>query len=216
MKENNTKEKKKSNIIIRMLLRIIGVIALIPIALFSIVLACDIAISSDASGHIYSNIKEIPHNKHCIVLGTTPYRKGYKNGNPYFYYRMDAAAELYKQGKTDHIIVSGDSSKNYDEPSMMRRALMKRGVPKRAITRDTKGQGTLESMKQAKEHFGLEKFTVVSQQFQNERAIFIANHYGLNVTGYNAKDINVEKGYRVYFREKLARIKVFIEILTGR
>lgn len=200
----------------RIILRTISLVAIIPIAIFSIVVACDIAISHYASDNIHTKTETLPQNNTCIVLGTTPYRKGYKNGNPYFYNRMDAAAKLYKEGKVERIIASGDSSKNYNETGMMRKALIKRGVPSSAIVCDTKGHSTLESIKRAKEHFKLKQFTIVSQKFQNERAIFIAKHYGLEAIGYNAKDIKLEKGYKVFFREKLARIKVFIDILSDK
>lgn len=198
----------------KIVLRLFGTILLLPLALFSIILACDIAISNTAAEKLYDNIDSIPKNDVCVVLGTTPYRKGYPNGNPYFNYRVEAAAQLYKKRVIKQIIVSGDSSKNYDETTKMRNALAKRGVPRKAIIRDTKGQSTIESMRRIKEHFKIERFTLVSQQFQNERAIFLANHMGLDAIGYNARDINVKKGYRVYFREKLARVKVFIDILS--
>ena len=197
----------------KILLRLFGTILFLPLALFFMVIACDIVISDSSSEKLYDNIDSIPKNKVCVVLGTTPYRKGYPGGNPYFNYRIEAAAQLYKKGAVKQIIVSGDSSKNYDETTKMRDALVKRGVPRKAITRDTKGQSTIASIERLKEHFKLEKFTIVSQQFQNERAIFLAKHLGLDAIGYNAKDINVKKGYRVYFREKLARVKVFIDIL---
>lgn len=198
----------------KIIIRLLGTVLLLPLALLSVVLACDISISDTAAEKLYENTDSIPANRVCVVLGTTPYRKGYPNGNPYFNYRIEAAAKLYKKGLVKEIIVSGDSSKNYDETTKMRNALVKRGVPRKAIKRDTKGQSTIESIQRIKEHYKLEKFTIVSQQFQNERAIFLANHFGLDAIGFNAKDINVKKGYRVYFREKLARVKVFIDILS--
>ena len=67
-----------------------------------------------------------------------------------------------------------------------------------------------------KKNFNEKEFTIVSQSFQNERAIFIANHYGLDAIGYNARDINIKKGYRVYFREVFARVKVFADILKSK
>lgn len=198
----------------KILLRIIGSIVLLPLALFSVIIACDIIISDTTAQLIYDNSDTIPSNRVCIVLGTTPYLKGYKSGNPYFNNRIKAAAQLYKEKKIKQIIVSGDSSKNYDETTKMRDALIKCGIPRRAILRDTKGYSTLHSIKRAKEHYKLDSIIIVSQKFQNERAIFIANHYKLNAIGYNARDLNVKKGYRVYFREKLARVKVMFDILS--
>ena len=208
--------KKKRSIIGSFLKIVMGLIALVPIAVFSIIVACNVAITNVASERIYDDIDEIPAREICVVLGTAPYQKGNKNGNPYFYNRIEAAAGLYKAGKVKTIVVSGDSSRNYDETKMMLNALVKRGVPKKAIKKDTKGKGTFESMQQMKKHFKKQQFTVVSQSFQNERAIFIANHYGLDAIGYNARDINIKKGYRVYFREVFARVKVFADILKSK
>lgn len=207
-------ETKNSPITHRIIKVVVRAVTLIPLALFSAVLACDIVISHSSADHIYSNIKDVPYNEACIVLGTTPYRKGYKNGNPYFNNRINAAAQLYKNKKVKYIIASGDSSKNYNEVSQMRKKLIKQGVPAKAIKCDTKGHSTIESMQQAKKRFNLKKATIVSQPFHNERAIFIAQKLGIEATGYNAKDINIEKGYKVYFREKLARVKVFIDLFT--
>ena len=212
--KDKTKGKKKSPI--RRLVKIVAsLIALIPLAIFSIILACNVTIEDVTSERIYNSIEDIPKRDVCVVLGTTPYKKGSKNGNPYFNFRIDAATQLYKAGKARTIIVSGDSSKNYDETKMMRNALVKRGIPSKAIKLDTKGKGTFESMLQMKERFKLKEFTIVSQAFQNERAIFIANHYGLDAIGFNARDINIKKGYRVYFREVFARVKVFIDIIKA-
>ncbi len=208
------RRKNKKNNITRAFARLIGLIALTPIAIFSLILACDIAISNNSSGRIYDNIDDIPFNETCVVLGTTPYSKNMKSGNPYFNNRMNATAELYKNGKIKRIIVSGDSSKNYDETKKMHEALVKRGIPKKDIIKDTKGKNTIKSIKEVKRRFKLDEFTIVSQKFHNERALFIADHYKLKAIGYNADDMNIKKGYRVYFREKLARIKVFIDILT--
>ncbi len=197
----------------KIVVRLLGAILLLPLALFSIIIACDITISETAAPRLYDTTDSLTKGRVCIVLGTTPYRKGYKNGNPYFNYRIEAAAKLYKEKIVKKIIVSGDSSKNYDETSKMLSALVKRGVPRSAIRRDTKGKSTLQSIQRAREHYKLDSCIIVSQKFHNERALFIANHYRLDAVGYNARDLNVKKGYRVYFREKLARVKVILDIL---
>jgi SanA protein len=47
--------------------------------------------------------------------------------NAYFYNRIKAATDLYKSGKVQYIIVSGDnSSKDYNEPEDMQMALLNR------------------------------------------------------------------------------------------
>lgn len=207
------KSKKKKSLARRLIKISISLITLIPLAIFSIIVACNVVVRHTTSDKLYNKEENTPKRDVCLVLGTTPNRKGKKNSNPYFFNRIDAAAKLYKEKKVKTIIVSGDSSKYYDETKTMRDALIQRGIPNKAIKLDTKGKGTFESILQMKKHFKIEKFTIVSQEFQNERAIFIANHYGLDAIGFNARDIEIKKGYRVFFREAFARVKVFIDIL---
>ena len=66
------------------------------------------------------------------------------------------------------------------------------------------------------EIFGQKTFIVVSQQFHNERAIFIARYYNIEAYGYNAKDLNLNKfSVKTKVRELFARVKVFVDIALG-
>lgn len=38
---------------------------------------------------------------------------------------------------------------------------------------------------------------------------------GLHAVAYNAKDVDVYNGFKTKVREKLARVKVFIDFITG-
>ena len=72
---------------------------------------------------------KVPHKKAALLLGTAKYvAKGKKN---YFYvYRIRAAAALWKAGKVDAIVVSGDNAtKYYNETKRMEDDLIKAGVP---------------------------------------------------------------------------------------
>jgi SanA protein len=128
-------------------------------------LCCNYYIVKSTENRIYSEIKEIPKNEVAVVLGASKYLGvNEKYINPYFKYRMEAAAELYHSGKVKHLLVSGDNhSKNYDEPTDMKNYLISLGVPCEAITLDYAGFRTFDSMIRAKEIFGLKRFTIVSQ-----------------------------------------------------
>ena len=54
--------------------------------------------------------------------------------------------------------------------------------------------------------------TIISQKFHNERALFIAQKYGLNAVGYNAKDVGFRDNIYTSLREKLARVKLFLDV----
>jgi vancomycin permeability regulator SanA len=59
--------------------------------------------------------------------------------------------------------------------------------------------------------FGQEQCTIISQEFHNKRAIYIANRLGLNAVGFNAKDVDAHIGFKTKLRECFARVKVFLD-----
>jgi len=169
-----------------------------------------------ASDKVFDSTSEIPHNKVGLLLGTG---KILPNGriNLYYKYRIDAAVELYKSGKIDFILVSGDnSSKSYDEPTTIKEDLIKEGVPAAKIYLDYAGFRTLDSVVRCKEIFGQNSITIISQQFHNERAIYIANFKDIDAVGFNAKDVNVHYGLKTRLRERFARVKMLVDLIFGK
>ena len=160
---------------------------------------------------VTDKLEILPKTKVAVVLGTAPNLVGgYQNY--YFTYRIEAATKLYKSGKVTHFILSGDHGrKNYNEPEAMKQALVQNGIPANVIYLDHAGFRTLDSMIRAKEIFGQNEFIVVSQEFHNERAVYIARQNGIKAFGYNAKDVNKHAGLKTNIREYFARTKVFID-----
>ena len=196
--------------------RIIIVVLLAPLFGILIIALCNMTIIQYSKGRVYNNVKEIPYKEVGLLLGTSPTTI---NGwtNIYYTYRIDAAVKLYKAKKISRILISGDGKeKSYDEPKYMRRDLIKRGIPANKITLDKKGLRTYDSVINAKETFGLSNFTVISQRFQNERAIYLAGHNDIDAIGYNAKDAPNQKGksaVKVRIREVFAKVKVFMDLI---
>jgi len=191
-------------------LKILGLLIAIPLLLIA---ACSFIISSAAKGKIFSQTNKIPKNKVGLVLGTSKKLIG-GLPNPYYAYRIEAALKLYQANKVDFILVSGDNSTTYyNEPQTFKNDLVKGGIPRDRIFLDYAGFRTLDSMVRAKEVFGLDRVTVISQQFHNERAIYLAEKKGLEAIGFNAEDISMKHGLKVQLREYLARVKVFIDLL---
>lgn len=167
---------------------------------------------SDARHYTYDDVNAVPYNRVALVLGTSKYLIG-GSPNHYFKYRIKAAAELYNNGKVDYILVSGDNATvQYNEPRQMRRALIQAGIPASAIYSDYAGFRTLDSIVRAKEVFGQARFTVVSQAFHNERAIFIARHFGIEAIGFNALDPSAYQGIRTRVREVFARLMGLLDL----
>lgn len=184
--------------------------------LFALILVCNRIIIQASAGKVYDTLSEVPANKTGLLLGTSPRLRGGKP-NLYFNYRIEAAVALYQAGKINKIIVSGDNRRrNYNEPVEMRKALMAKGIPDSVIVLDYAGIRTLDSVVRAEKVFGQQSFTVISQRFHNERAVYIARQWGIQAIGFNARDVDAYSGFRTNVRELLARVKVFLDLLTGK
>ena len=170
-----------------------------------------------AKGKVFYNIDSIKYNKVGLLLGTTPQARITKITNYFFIFRIDAAEQLYKARKIDQILISGDedSLDGVNEPECMRDSLVARGVQASAIILDGKGNRTINSIINANKVFGLKSFTIISQEFHNERAIYQAEHLGLdidNIQAYNAKMPETRRAFITTIREYFARVKLFIDL----
>jgi SanA protein len=190
--------------------RILILIFILPI-LFTF--SANYAIEKNAENKIFSNVDNITNNKVGLVLGTA---KRLQNGNInlYYKYRLKAAINLYKSKKIEFIVISGDNStKNYDEPTDFKDDLIKAGIPENKIYLDYAGFRTLDSVVRIKEIFGQTSITIISQEFHNERAIYLAEHFNIKAIGFNAKRVSGRYGLKVQIREYLAKVKVFVDII---
>lgn len=188
--------------------------ALYTIAFFIILIGlCNFIITNSTENKTFSNVYLIKKNRVGLVLGTS---KRLSNGqpNPYYVYRIEATIALFNAKKIDFVLVSGDNAtKYYNEPTTFKKDLIKGGIPEDRLFLDFAGFRTLDSMVRAKEIFGLDSVTVISQKFHNERAIYLANKKGLEAIGFNAKMVTGSESLRMKIRESLARVKVFIDLL---
>lgn len=199
------KFKKIFKKIFLVLTGLVGLMALFVLFSYSYV-------SRTTKGKIYTEVSELPTKDVGLLLGTSS-RSRSGNVNLFFKYRIDAAVELYKAGKIKHIIVSGDNHvANYNEPRDMRDALVKRGIPEKSITLDYAGFRTLDSVVRCKEVFGQDSYVVISQEFHNRRAIFLANKKGIDAIAFNARDVDYKYSKVPYLREYLARTKAVLDI----
>lgn len=174
---------------------------------------CNHQVEKNAIGKTYSNVNEIPFNRVGLLLGTCKTMKDKKTINPFWQHRLEAAFNLWKAGKIDRILISGDNGwYGYNEPQDFQDAFIALGVPDSVLVFDFAGFRTHDSVIRCKKVFGQKSVTIISQKFHNERALFIAQKYGLNAVGYNAKDVGFRDNIYTSFREKLARVKLFLDV----
>lgn len=191
------------------------IIILTLLSLISILWA-NSTINEQTENKIFTETDSIPDNNVGLLLGTSKYLRNGKS-NQYFSNRISATVQLYKAGKIKNIVISGDNSKkNYNEPEDMKNELIKYGIPENRIYLDFAGFRTYDSVFRIKEIFGQDKFTIISQEFHNQRAVYIANSLNLDAIGFNAKDVNAYNGFKTKIREKFARVKVFIDLIFDK
>lgn len=186
--------------------------------LISVIGSCYLVVTINANNKIFNNANCIPQNKVGLLLGTSPVTPQGEH-NYYFDNRIYATVELYEQGKIKQIIASGgdySAQNGCNELTAMRDSLVAHGVPDSVITLDYQGLRTLNSIVKAKDIYNLDSLTIISQKYHNERAIWLAEHYGIHAIAYNASTPDItNKRIKNISREFLARIKMFLDIFTN-
>lgn len=177
------------------------------------VLLCNRWVINSTDDYIYDDWALLPDNEVGVVLGTSNYtREG--SENPFFYGRVQAAAELYKLGKLRHLIVSGaNPDSSYNEPRKMWQELVKLGVPSDRITMDFAGFRTLDSVARMQEVFGLERGTIITQEFHAYRAVFLGRKMQMQVVAYSPSP---GRSLRNNAREVFARVKAILDLFLLR
>ena len=192
---------------------IAGLVALAGgICVLAAIIASAHLVRSAASGRIYSDLEEVPSRRVGLILGCSRTLPDGRR-NLFFAYRIDAAVELYEAGKLQYLLVSGDNHvKGYNEPAQMKEALLEHGVPEAAIQCDYAGFSTLDSVVRAREVFGQDRLTIISQEFHARRAVFVAQSKGIDAVGYCARDVTGTAGFKTHLREHLARVKAVMDV----
>lgn len=169
-------------------------------------------VAAVARPYCYDSFAALPVNKVGLLLGTSKYTaKGHEN--LHYRYRIDLAVLLYKAGKIQYILASGDNSRRtYDEPTQMKMDLVARGIPADRVVLDYAGFRTLDSVVRARDIFGLTQLTIISQRFHNERAVYLARARGIEAVALNARDVTEYNGFKTKLREKFARVAAFLDL----
>ncbi|HMU69781.1 MAG TPA: ElyC/SanA/YdcF family protein [Chitinophagales bacterium] len=187
---------------------ILGSVSVILLILF-----CNFRIEKAGKGKLYSDVSAIPHQHVGLLLGTGKYMSD-GSVNLFYKYRIEAALSLLKSNKIDYLVISGDNSRpDYNEPAMMRDDLVAAGIDISRIYLDYAGFRTFDSVVRLREIFGTDSATIISQEFHNERALYIAGKENITAIGFNAQDVGGSGGFKTQLREYLARVKVFVDYI---
>lgn len=139
-----------------------------------------------------------------LLLGTS-YNTVQGEKNQFFHDRMVTASRLFALGLTKDIILSGSTTKYYNEPVAMRNSLAELGVPDSILIADDGGMRTLDSVVRCKEVFNQQKIIIVTQRFHAYRALFISNYYNMDAVVVITQPVPTPNVTGVLLREFMAR-----------
>lgn len=191
--------------------RVLKIGALSCLGLLAILLVINFWIVSSTVDKIHYSTELVPKDRVGLILGTSR-RTVQGHNNLYFDQRIEAAAKLFRLGLISRIIVSGDNrTQFYNEPKDMLNALKDKGIPETVVVLDPEGISTLDSVVRSQWVYGSEKILIITQDFHCYRALFIADHFGIDAQAFSAD----EKGRlssTLATREVLARIKAVFDL----
>lgn len=168
-----------------------------------------------ARGASTGELADVPRSDVAIVPGAQVKPSG--EMSPMLAARVRQAAALWRAGKVEKILVSGDhGSWVYDEPTTMRMALVDAGVAPADIFEDHAGFDTWATMARARDIFGVRDAVVITQGFHMPRALFLSNAAGIDATGLTA-DLRPwgAQGRKSKAREVLSRVKAIADVALG-
>lgn len=178
----------------------------VALAVLAITAICNAVVQHD-SKYILD-----PHDKRHVRVGIVLGAGVNKDGKPYreLRARLDAAAQGYRKGQVDKLIVSGDNRfKNYNEPAAMAAYLKDTWrIPADRIQPDYAGRSTYESCERATKVFGVRQTIIYSAGSHLPRAIYLCRHFGIEAYGVSST-IEANNATR---REVMARVKALYNV----
>lgn len=190
---------------------IVRYLVILLLILIALVVATPVAMRYAMQPYLYTDVEDVPHAQVAIVLGASVYRG---KPSPVLERRAARAVELYRAGKVDKILVTGDNGAlTHDEVTPVRKYLSEAGIPDKDIFLDHAGFDTYSSMYRARAVFLASSATVVTQDFHLPRSLYIARMLGIDARGLLASGDGSEKDHA---REIPASVKAVLDVALGR
>ncbi len=115
--------------------------------------------------------------------------------------RLDASVELYREGRVQKLLFSGDNSRmDYNEPAKMLEYALSQGVPREDIVLDYAGRRTYDTCYRARAIFGVSDVVLVTQRYHLPRALTTCKGLGLSAVGYAANRYEHRGTYLILYR----------------
>ena len=155
----------------------------------------------------------VPARRVAIVFGAEVKRDG--SPSVVLRDRVEVAVALYKSGKVEKLLMSGDNRfADYNEPESMRQYALTLGMPDSDIVLDYAGRRTYDTCYRAKEIFGVNSAVLVTQGFDLPRALFLCKAFGIDAMGVEAENYYYLKRLRLIWntRELLATVQSLLDV----
>ena len=135
---------------------------------------------------IYTDINLIPQTRVAIVFGAGLDENATGPSNV-LDDRIMTAVDLYKSGKIQKILMSGDNRfQDYNEPQVMIQTAKDNGVSIFDMQADYAGRRTYDTCYRAKYIFGIDRAILITQEYHLTRALYTCNILGIDSIGFVA------------------------------
>ena len=177
--------------------------------------AIEARLKAAARGAIYREVDATPQRRVAIVFGAQVLPSGWPSNA--LAYRLDAAVALYRAGKVERLLMTGDhGTPDYDEPGAMRAYAIARGVPDEVIAVDHAGFRTYDSCYRARAVFGVDEALLVTQAYHLPRALYTCSGLGVRAIGFAAQSFVGPAAQAAHWREHPARWVAWWQVAVTR
>ncbi|MGE5599079.1 MAG: vancomycin high temperature exclusion protein [Bacteroidota bacterium] len=176
-------------------------------------LLANLAVTRGSARYIVEDAAAVPRRTAAVIFGAKVYADG--RLSLMLADRVETGLALYRRGKVDKLLLTGDHGRWEYEVNAMRRYLLARGAAPEDVFLDHAGFDTYDSLYRAREVFRAHGTILVTQAFHLPRAVYTARALGLDAVGVPADRGRYPRGplLRATLREILARGKTFLEVL---
>ena len=169
----------------RLVRRTLLILVASGVALLGILLGLRFWVERRYADRVYASIEEVPPRPVALVLGAGLWPDG--SLTPILADRVVTAAHLYREGKVQKLLCSGDNRRvDYNEPQAMKDYAMRLGVPEDDIVLDYAGRRTYDSCYRARAIFGVDRLVAVTQRFHTARSLYTCDTLGIDAVAVTA------------------------------
>lgn len=191
---------------------ILGLLLLLLVLLFIVGTVPRTLTRLYAGSRLY-NPENSPSERVAIVFGAGLYRDG--SPTPVLRDRVATAVELYRNGKVEKLLMSGDNTTpDHNEPGAMRTYALELGIPDEDIVLDYAGRRTYDTCYRARDIFDLDAAILITQAFHLPRALYTCNLLGVAAIGVPADQRHYRRASQTFWtlRETVATVVALWEV----